>query len=273
MIRSGEKVLVAISGGKDSATLLHILYKLSGKLNFKVYGFHLNVNTGEHSSENERAAVSLFNELGIKYKVVSMKEIFGDGIAEISKKVRKPACSVCGLIKRYITNYVALYSKIDKIATGHHLDDVFSYIVKSFIVQGEEQSSKLVPYAPSFDRLVARIKPLIEVLEIETSYYAKINNLPVTKISCPFKHKAGIEFRIKEAFPSSLYKYYPLKVNLVRRYAKQNLKQVQENSLRCKYCGIPSTSEVCSFCKLLIKLGIDVDEFYKRLPEIVSIEN
>lgn len=272
LVKGGEKVLVAISGGKDSATLLHILHKLSNELSFEVYGFHLNIGVKDFSEKSEDAATTLFKTLGIRYKVVNIKEIFGLSIPEISKKIKKPVCSTCGLIKRYITNYVALYSNFDKVATGHNLDDIFSYIVKSFVVQDMEQLNRISVFVPTFDKLIARIKPLAEVSENETLAYATFNKLPVAQLSCPFKNKSGLELKIKHSFLDLNYKYYPVKLNLVRKYSRLNLSSRESSLSRCKYCGIPTSSEVCSFCKLLLNLSLDPTSFQKVLQHYVSFE-
>ncbi|MCI4439497.1 adenine nucleotide alpha hydrolase family protein [archaeon] len=272
LVKEREKVLVAISGGKDSATLLHIMHKLSNELNFEVYGLHLNIGVKDFSEKSEDAAVSLFKALGIKYKVVNVREFFGLSIPEISKKVKKPICSTCGLIKRYIMNYVALYSNFNKIATGHNLDDIFSYIVKSFLVQDKEQLSRISVFTPTFDKLISRIKPLAEISENETLTYATLNKLPVAQVSCPFKNKFGLELKIKYSFIDPDYKYYPIKLNLVRTYSKLSLGSRENDTLRCKYCGIPTSSEVCSFCKLLLNLNLDPVSFHKAFQGYASFE-
>lgn len=263
LFEEGEKILIAISGGKDSATLLHVLHKLSKELNFETYGFHFNIGIKDFSEKSEEAAVSLFKTLNIEYRVVRAKEVFGLSVPEISKKIKKPVCSVCGLIKRYVTNYIALYSNFDKVATGHNLDDIFSYLVKSFITQNIEQLNRISIFVPTFDKLIARVKPLAEISENETLAYAAANNLPIAQASCPFKNNSGLEFKIKHSFLDSNYKYYPVKLSLVRKHSKLNLKE--NNFLRCKYCGIPTSSETCSFCKLLLKLGLDPVTFHKVL--------
>lgn len=270
LIEEGEKILVAISGGKDSATLLHILHKLSNELNFEVYGFHFNIGVKDFSEKSEVAAVSLFKALEIKYKVVKAKDIFGLSVPEISKKIKKPVCSTCGLIKRYVMNYTAFYSNFDKIATGHNLDDIFSYIVKSFIVQDIGQLNRISVFIPTFDKLIARIKPLAEVSENESLTYATINKLPVAQASCPFKNNSGLEFKIKHSFLDPNYKYYPIKINLVRNHSKLNLRK--SNLARCRYCGISTNSEVCSFCKLLLKLNFDPVSFQKVLQSYASFK-
>ncbi|MEM0077253.1 MAG: ATP-binding protein, partial [Thermoproteota archaeon] len=223
LIEEGEKILVATSGGKDSATLLHILHKLSNELNFKVYGFHLNVGINDFSEESEEVAVSLFKTLGIEYKVIRVNEIFGLSITEISKEAKRPICSICGLTKRYITNFVAVYSNLNKIATGHNLDDIFSYVVKSFIVQDIRQFNRISILVPAFDKLIARIKPLAEVTEEETLAYATINKLPIVQANCPFKNNFGLELKIRHSFSDPDYKYYSIKLNLIRKHSKQNL--------------------------------------------------
>ncbi|MEB3860085.1 MAG: MoaD/ThiS family protein, partial [Desulfurococcales archaeon] len=135
MVSRGDLVLVAISGGKDSSTLLGALAKLSRELGFSLLGFHIDLGIGDYSRRSLEASKLLAERAGVPMAVVSVAEITGMTIPELASKARRPVCSVCGLVKRYLINAAAVEAGASAVALGHNADDIIAYNMKSFIAQ------------------------------------------------------------------------------------------------------------------------------------------
>ncbi|MCE4620672.1 MAG: tRNA 2-thiocytidine biosynthesis TtcA family protein [Desulfurococcales archaeon] len=126
MLGGGDRVVAAVSGGKDSATLLSTLSRLREKMGFELYAFHIDLGIGDYSVESRKAAVELARRLGVPLVVFSLREELGYGVPEAAMRLRRPACSVCGIFKRYLYNAVGVELGA-KIATGHNADDLAAY--------------------------------------------------------------------------------------------------------------------------------------------------
>ena len=117
MLSPTDRVLVAVSGGKDSLGLLHLLKKL----NYNVTGYHINVGVDGYSDLSLKKVREFSRAKGIPIMVEDIRVRWDKGIGEVAKEVRRPPCSLCGMVKRYLMNRAA--AEFDAIATGHNLDD------------------------------------------------------------------------------------------------------------------------------------------------------
>ena len=114
----GEKVLVALSGGKDSLALALVL----SRLGYDVTGLHIDLSIGI-SSEKARAVVERFCEKHAIPLIIKEMEKEGLAIPKVKARLNRPICSTCGKIKRYYFNQTARELGFDALATGHNLDD------------------------------------------------------------------------------------------------------------------------------------------------------
>ncbi len=256
MVSPGDKVLVAVSGGKDSATLVHILHKLSNEMGFNLHGLVINV-WGRDDIPQLKKAVELLNMLGVEYTVLNVKKEFGYSVYELASAVRRPACSVCGVVKRYVMNYVGVKVGATKVATGHTLEDALNFMINSIASGDLDALAKILPVTERLGEFgLPRIKPLIEVSERETLAYALVNKLPFELEACPHAMEIKAtpivkEFlnRLEDASPSR-------KIAMLRHMLKHIVPAVSKlkrevEVRKCRICGMPSQGEVCSFCKLL----------------------
>uniref|UniRef100_A0A7J3ZMT4 Adenine nucleotide alpha hydrolase family protein n=1 Tax=Fervidicoccus fontis TaxID=683846 RepID=A0A7J3ZMT4_9CREN len=255
LVERSKRLLVAVSGGKDSSVLTHVLWSLKSKLDLEIVLFHLHLGLGEYSNKQERAVRELASLLAARpLIVVYAREILpGDGIPELALKVGRSTCSVCGAVKRYLMNVAAMAVRADAIATGHNTDDILAYFLKNLVFGGEEYSLKLTPRTEGLDGLaIARARPLYEVYERETLLYAILSKIPFVHEECPFRPERSIEEvnkdylnRLEERAPGS-------KLRLARRFVSMvtGSESTIGEVLACRYCGMPSRSGVCTFCRL-----------------------
>lgn len=277
MVREGDHVLVAVSGGKDSNTLLHILHALSGELKLRLTALHIDLGIGEYSDRSRAAVEKLVSELGVDLVMIDMDDDLGltiPGLAESHR--RRKACSICGVVKRYVMNRVAKSVGADRIATGHTLDDFVQYAVKEFLVQNWDQLLRITAVSEPLDGLApSRIKPLAEVTERETLIYALTAGIPFYHEECPYSERRTMEYRIKE-FMNLLESDHPgIKISFVRKYLKRvgrigvNIEVEGTPPRPCKVCGMPASGDVCSFCKL-VSLALGANEGRTKLGELLK---
>ncbi len=177
MIADGDKIAVGVSGGKDSLVLLRALASLSRYYpkRFSVMGITLDMGFGADYSE----ILKMCEELGIEYiiKKTDIKEIVFDVRNEASP------CSLCSKMRRGALNDLAVANGCNRVALGHHNDDVLDTFMLSLLYEGRINCFTPVTY---LDRTnVYSIRPLIYVPEKDIRGVVKKYNIPVTKSFCP----------------------------------------------------------------------------------------
>jgi len=163
MVKGGDRILAAVSGGKDSAVLLHLLAKAKESLGISLIALHINLGIGSYSENCYRAAVKLAELLGVPIITVDLEEL-GIPIPKLIGLTSRNPCSICGTVKRYLMNFAAVSLGASSVATGHNLDDVMHFILKTFLLGDMDQLVKLKPSTEVLGGLaVAKIKPLVEL--------------------------------------------------------------------------------------------------------------
>jgi len=246
VVKSGERVLVAISGGKDSVALLDVMFKLSNKLDYEIEALHINLGIGEYSENSQRICRDLCKLLDVKLNIINLSE-YGFTISDIK---RKP-CSVCGNVKRYLMNKFARENGFDVVATGHCSEDILANFFKNLYSGNLEWSEKLKPRIDGYDKFVAKIKPLYEIGEKENLLYVLSENLPFLAEECPKAPDAKwkeLIYEIERKFPG-------FKRNVLRNLLKDVKSKRMSNYRYCKLCGEMTISEICQFCRNVMKFG------------------
>ncbi|NOZ89386.1 MAG: TIGR00269 family protein [Crenarchaeota archaeon] len=254
-LRPGAKLLAAVSGGKDSAAMLQAVVRVAAPRGVRLAALHLDLGFDGYSSASRDAAVAACEKLGVPCVVVRVAEAAGLPVHELARRVRRPTCSVCGVVKRYLINAAAVEMGADYVLMGHNADDIIAYTVKEFLNQNLEAIAKLGPATESIPGLAAgRLRPLYEVYEREALLYAVVSGVPFLHDECPYRPRAPIEQRVKE-FMNRLEEEHPgVKIGFIRRLEKRmDLYRSlvgDEKPGRCRVCGLPAAGEECSFCRI-----------------------
>jgi uncharacterized protein (TIGR00269 family) len=255
MLERGERIGVAVSGGKDSLSTLNILSKLAEKLDLELHAILIDEGIANYRAATIKQAKRFCEELGVPLTTLSFKERFGTALDEAVKLSQRNACTFCGVFRRKLLNDAARELGCDKLATGHNLDDEVQAIVMNYLRGDLERLVRLGIDAGS-EQLVPRIKPLMEMPEKEVALYAMLSGIPASFEECPY---AQDSFRTEvRAMINRLEESNPgIKFSILRGYQKllPYLKSYQAKALRsCATCGAPSSGERCKACMLLEEL-------------------
>ncbi|MDK2383596.1 MAG: adenine nucleotide alpha hydrolase family protein, partial [Candidatus Korarchaeota archaeon] len=195
-----------------------------------------------------------YEELGIPYRLVDLGREYGftmDQVASLGRRLGRPVCSACGIVKRYVLNRVAYEEGLDAVATGHNLDDMWELAVRSLASGGGEELGRLDLSSPPGPRLVRRIKPLGLTEEWLVEAYAGAKNLRFFEGTCPYKPLGGLREAIREAglFMDEEAPGYTRMLVAGMLKAPRGEKPTRELRF-CERCGMPTTRRICAFCGL-----------------------
>jgi tRNA-5-methyluridine54 2-sulfurtransferase len=250
MLSRDERVLVAVSGGKDSLGLWDVLIDEG----YDTTGLYLDLGIFEYSVESRAKCETFAARRGAPLVVVSVKDEVGAGVPVIQRVTRRPPCSGCGLSKRYLMNRVAVERGIPVVATGHNLDDEAATLFGSVMHWQTDALPRQSPaLAATHPRLARRVKPLYRLSERETAAYAFLRGIDYIVEECPFAagatsiaHKEILN-RLEDASPGAKHNFL---FGFLER-ARPAFERTEGVALQeCARCGQVTTGAVCAFCKL-----------------------
>lgn len=263
MFSRHERVLLAVSGGKDSLSLWDILWRLG----YAVDGIyiHLGIQTPEvdYSSRSEEYCRQFAAERGLALQVVNVAEQYGESIPATAQRTRRGAdrpCAVCGLVKRHIMNRVARERGYAALATAHNLDDEAAVLYNNTFnwqVDLLRRQTPVLTAAPGFAR---KVKPFCRFYERETAAYAFLRGIPYIEEECPYaagstqlKNKELLN-RLETEAPGTKLRFYVgfLKARQQGLFGESQPVDDEDTGLEhCDSCGQPTLKAgLCAFCKL-----------------------
>ena len=178
LIRPNDKVLVAVSGGKDSLTLLHVLLHLKRHtpVHFDVAAITVDP---QKSGYDPTPLKDYIQQLGVTYFYQSQPIVQ----RSISHMQKLSHCTYCARIKRNIMYATARREGYNVLALAQHLDDLAESFLLSAFYSGQLRTMKALYFNEPRD--LRTVRPLIYVRERQTIAYAKEANLPIIAESCP----------------------------------------------------------------------------------------
>ena len=184
MFGPDDRILVAVSGGKDSLTLWHILLALG----YRADALYVDLGIpGYSDTSHEKVSDSppSLRSRREKYRAY-VQEQAGAGIRELAMLIHRPTCSTCGTIKRYQFNRAAVEQNYDVMATGHNLDDEAARLLGNVLHWQTEYLEKQGPSLPaSVEGFAKKVKPLYRLSEREIAAYAVLNRIDYIVEECP----------------------------------------------------------------------------------------
>ncbi len=251
LIESGDKIAIAVSGGKDSILTLHMLHMLQKELDFEIFAISIDEGIAGYRESGIMAARKHAENLDVKFILRSFKDEFDFSMDDISTNY-KSACIPCGVFRRYLLNKTAYEEGAVKIATGHNLDDEIQSFLMSF---ARADLIKFYKFGPKLDsihpRLIPRIKPLWNIPEKEVGMWAVLNDVDVHFAECPYSSRS-LRSKIKNFLNEAESKKPGTKSAILESFKKSfRFKKPDIQLFECVYCGEPSSSTTCKACIMM----------------------
>jgi len=257
MLEHDSRVAVGVSGGKDSLTLLRVLHGIEGDWpNSELVAVCVDEGIKGYRDEALGIAERSCRELGVEMKIVTFRELFGETMDEIASRDRElGTCSYCGVLRRRALNEAARAVGADRLATGHNLDDMAQTVMLNLLRGDTSRAEGFDPGGRGLGTYVRRVKPLCEVPEKETAFYAYLNGFEFQSVRCPYAEEAmrsdARRFlnQMEHKRPGTKFIVYQTGLKLASR-------EPGEVAGLCPICGAPTAGGVCRVCQLTGRAGI-----------------
>jgi uncharacterized protein (TIGR00269 family) len=260
MFSHHERILVAVSGGKDSLALWDVLWKLE----YQADGLYINlgIDSAEaYSDESERYAREFAAERGLALRIVNVAETYGKTVPQIarrSQRGRYKPCSACGMVKRHEMNRIAHDLGYPVLATAHNLDDEVAILFGNVLMWQTELLARQAPVLEETDRFARKVKPFVRFYERETAAYTLLRGIPYIEEECPHAegskqlHYKALINKMEEEQPGLKLAFYVGFLNAKENGAFTDLPEAKKGLALspCPNCGQPTTSlGLCAFCR------------------------
>lgn len=256
-VERGDKIAVAVSGGKDSMVALKMLSSVFNGVN----GVEVHAITIDEGIEGYRPPsvdiVRRFceqNDVHFHLRSFSELGVTMDAIAPVSGS--SSPCTYCGVFRRMLMNEEARDIGARYLATGHNLDDAAQSIMMNFVRGDVERLARMAPHKHVQPGLIPRFMPLREIPEKETLLYALVSGMEFWDGVCPYWEAAlrnqyrSIVDDLEDRSPGARFGILS-SFDQIRPMLWSNMPQ--SNLHPCPRCGEPTVGDSCKSCQLLDK--------------------
>ncbi len=253
MFGRDARLLVAVSGGKDSLGLWDLLLDLG----YHADGLYLGLGIGEYSDESGETTRAYAARRGARLHEVDLPRDLGFSVPDAAAVTKRVPCSACGLSKRHLFNSVALEHGYDVVVTGHNLDDEAAVLFGNVLRWDTEYLGRQLPVLPaSDDGFVRKVKPLVRLGEREMAAYCVLRGIDYVVEECPnaignkhIGYKEALN-AIEDQSPGSKAAFYLGFVDKASHLFTTATAVARDELQPCSSCGAPTTGTTCAFCKL-----------------------
>jgi len=255
MIAKGDRVAVAVSGGKDSLSLLRVISDVYGPRQNSMVAISIDEGVAGYRDEALDHARSLTKELGLEHIVLSYKELFGftlDEALDWKDERDVSSCSFCGVFRRRAIDEAAVRVEATVVATAHNLDDYIQTFMMNLMHGDVARLAWLDPSYSDDTFPVRRVKPFMEIYEEEVALFAYQTGLPFQSVSCPYMHE-GLRSEVRDYLNTMEANHPGIKnvllsssLDVISHYARTSDKK----SVPCSSCGKPSSNGLCNVCRM-----------------------
>ncbi len=268
MLKPQDKIVVGVSGGKDSLALLYNLIKIQENTyrSEPITAVTIDEGISNYRTNSIKNAIVFCKKYGIEHVIVSFKEKLGKTLDEIielknNEAEYRYACNYCATIRRRLLNETAKQLGADVLAMGHNLTD----IAETFLMNLLFKRFKLIANQYMFKEerkeiekyFVRRITPLMKIPEEEIFLYSNLKKIDYYPSHCPYREKDPILRKRVLEFIQECKKFSPeVEFNLLNGFLEmseilsKNYRSTSFNT--CKECGYPcGNADLCLYCTYL----------------------
>lgn len=252
LFSKNEKILVALSGGKDS---LGLMLELS-ELGYNVTGLFVDLAIPDSSAQARRYVEAFCASYNLNLMVVDLEQE-GLPIPAVKAAIHRPICSACGKIKRHFFNRAALAGGYDVLATGHNLDDEVARLMSNTLRWDAAYLSDQGPLLASENGFARKVKPLWRLSEFETANYAFLRGINHHRGTCPYSADASFSViknwihSLELKMPGRKLDFYQGFLTKGKSAFSASATKESSNLFPCPGCGSPtSASGLCGVCRL-----------------------
>jgi uncharacterized protein (TIGR00269 family) len=257
MLSFDDRILVAVSGGKDSLAVWDILLELG----YQADGLYIGLGIGEYSDESGDYARRFAEAHRLTLRTIDLRDEYGYDVPTAAKVTRRVPCSACGLSKRHLFDEAARQGGYDVVVTGHNLDDEAAVLFGNALRWDVEYLARQLPVLPAREGFPKKVKPLVRLTEREMAAWCIVRGIDYQVEECPMavgnkhlQYKDALN-AIERQSPGSKAAFY---LNFVDRMAPllAGLNLAGADALQeCAVCGSPTPGDVCAFCRLQERVG------------------
>ncbi len=215
LIQDGDRILVGVSGGKDSLSLLHLLHERRKRvaITYELIPVHIDMGFGSGRQESLR---EFFETRGLSYHFEETQI----GKLAHSRENRENPCFLCSWERRKLIFKTARSLQCNKIAFGHHKDDIIETFLLNLFYSA--QISTMLPMQTMFKGEMTIIRPLALIEEKKIARFARKMELPVVPSGCPSSGSTKRK-EIKELIATLERKNTKIKGNIFRSLSNVKL--------------------------------------------------
>ncbi len=258
MFAKEDRILVAVSGGKDSLALWDLLLDLG----YRADGLYLGLGIGGYSSRSQVVCQEFADARGATLLTVDLEDRAGFTIPQAAATKKRPACAICGLSKRHVFNAVAREHGYDVVATGHNLDDEVAVLLGNVLRWETDYLARQAPVLEAtHPSLVKKVKPLYRVAERETAAYCVLKGIDYVVEECPLV-EGNTQLKYKGMLDALEAQSPGTKHNFLFGFLEKRRDLFPPDGVplnECVECGSATPSDRCAFCrsKHLVALAVE----------------
>lgn len=263
MLNYNDKIAVAVSGGKDSLSLLYIMKRILDSRHRATDLIAITIDEGIRGYRDESLKIvqEFCSNIHVPSKVLSYKEIFGidmDEAIKLRSAEKMTSCSICGTFRRRAMDIAAEAVGANVVATAHNLDDQVQSFMINILAGDVERIGWTYPEPVMYGtNKLKKIKPFVELYEQEIVFYALQRSIPFQAEECPYMHESirtdlrQFLNKFENEHPGIKYNIY----NSTTKISKAVRSGMKTAGARvCSICRRECTSEICAACNTIKSL-------------------
>jgi uncharacterized protein (TIGR00269 family) len=253
MFGPDDRLLVAVSGGKDSLAVWDMLVEAG----YAADGLYVGLGIGGYSDDSAATVQRFADARGLVARVVDLRADYGYDVPTAAVATGRVPCSACGLSKRRLFDRAATDGGYDVLVTGHNLDDEAAVLFGNVLHWQTDYLGHQLPVLPARNGFPRKVKPLVRLGEREMAAYCVLRRIDYIVEECPMaagnKHLGYKEAlnAIEVTSPGSKHDFYFGFLARASDRFTPVAEEAQAQLRACERCGAPTTGEVCAFCRLV----------------------